>query len=78
MMSEATMIYERKRELMKYIELLMILSKNGINCKQETNQALKELHELMMPKRGVIATDKDKGLYIGKGKVELDYKTEKE
>lgn len=50
MMTEEGRLYERKRELMKYIELLMNLKRSGIKCEQEISEALKELNSLILPK----------------------------
>jgi len=42
------MMRERKRELIEYIKVLRELKKDGLNCNQELNQAVKELHKLML------------------------------
>lgn len=58
---------------MSYLELLMALNTRGIRCEKEINQALKELHELMMPKNGVIATDGKTGesVYLDKDEIKV-------
>lgn len=38
----------RKEELMEYVRLLNKLAEDGFRCQKELNQALAELHELML------------------------------
>jgi hypothetical protein len=44
---ESVIFYKRKRELTRYLDLLMKLNYSGIRCEKEINQALKELNSLM-------------------------------
>jgi hypothetical protein len=60
---EERMMEENRILLMEYVELLLKLQTNGINCKKEINEALKALHEGMgfekSTLKGIKATSED-------------------
>ena len=56
----------RKEELTRYIELLINLKANGVNCDGKIEEALEELHNIMIDK-----VAKSLGFEIAKSGIEI-------